>query len=232
MKGNGQGKSNDAVSIRERPAEVEDRAVPGHHHQQGIHSMPGREEGDLIAGSGNSFIARLVERSTRYVMLAKVSNKDMQKHFAYVSHLHSLVFAPRSKSSRFLEKPINDLNKVEGLFDHLSLRSGQKGCILWKFEIWPAALMADMMPYALMSVEDIAHCSSEFDVPMLTQITLRQKLRFPVFSLLRVDPKVRWTFPENDHLDADTRQYKAKLERALQKWTTLKSCRLVAELEQ
>jgi len=64
LKRSGLGKFNDAISIRDRPAEAEDRAVPGHW------------EGDLIAGSGNSFIATLVERHTRYVMLAKVNNKD------------------------------------------------------------------------------------------------------------------------------------------------------------
>ena len=65
-KGIGQGEIKDIVSIRERPASVEDRAVPGHW------------EGDLIAGSKNTHIATLVERKTRYVMLAKVNSRDTE----------------------------------------------------------------------------------------------------------------------------------------------------------
>ena len=54
----------DAVSIRDRPASVEDRAIPGHW------------EGDLIAGTGGSYIATLVERHSRYCVLVKVNSKN------------------------------------------------------------------------------------------------------------------------------------------------------------
>ena len=63
-KGQGRGSIVDAVSIRERPPEAEDRAVPGHW------------EGDLLAGSGNTHIATLVERQSRYVVLVKVDGRD------------------------------------------------------------------------------------------------------------------------------------------------------------
>ena len=58
------GQIMDAISIRERPAEVDDRAVPGHW------------EGDLIVGSDNSAIATVVERHSRYTVLCKLKNKS------------------------------------------------------------------------------------------------------------------------------------------------------------
>jgi IS30 family transposase len=77
--GHRSGQIVDAISIRERPAEVEDRAIPGHW------------EGDLLGGTKNSHIATLVERHSRFVMLVKVPSKDTATVVAALSqHVRQL----------------------------------------------------------------------------------------------------------------------------------------------
>src|SRR6202166_496395 len=82
--GHRSGQIVDAISIRERPSEIEDRAIPGHW------------EGDLIGGTKNSHIATLVERHSRFTMLVKVSSKDTATVAAALSrHVRKLPAALR-----------------------------------------------------------------------------------------------------------------------------------------
>jgi IS30 family transposase len=82
--GHSQGRIVDAISIRERPAEVEDRAVPGHW------------EGDLLRGAGNSHVITLVERGSRFCTLKKVASKDTATVVAaLIEHVQQLPAALR-----------------------------------------------------------------------------------------------------------------------------------------
>jgi len=82
--GHSQGRIVDAISIRERPAEVEDRAVPGHW------------EGDLLRGAGNSHVITLVERASRFCTLRKVTSKDTATVVAaLIEHVQQLPAALR-----------------------------------------------------------------------------------------------------------------------------------------
>jgi IS30 family transposase len=82
--GHSRGQIVDAISIRERPAEAEDRAVPGHW------------EGDLLAGARNTYVVTLVERHSRYCMLMKVDGKDTATVVAVLSrHVQQLPAALR-----------------------------------------------------------------------------------------------------------------------------------------
>jgi IS30 family transposase len=73
VSGQSRGQIVDALSIRERPAEAEDRAIPGHW------------EGDLLSGAKNSYIATLVERHSRFAMLIKVPSKETEVVLAALS---------------------------------------------------------------------------------------------------------------------------------------------------
>jgi IS30 family transposase len=79
VSGLSRGQIVDAISIREKPAEVEDRAIPGHW------------EGDLLSGAKNSYIATLVERHSRFAMLIKVPSKETEAVVAALSrHVRKL----------------------------------------------------------------------------------------------------------------------------------------------
>ncbi len=79
VSGQSRGQIVEAISIRERPPEVEDRAIPGHW------------EGDLLSGAKNSYMATLVERHSRFAMLIKVPSKDTEVVVAALSqHVRKL----------------------------------------------------------------------------------------------------------------------------------------------
>src|SRR3546814_5944403 len=89
LKRDGLGQVKNAISISERPASVEDRAVPGHW------------EGDLIAGSRGSYIATLVERHSRSVILVKVRSEEHTSELQSLMRLPSAIFCLNKNNTHF-----------------------------------------------------------------------------------------------------------------------------------
>ena len=144
----GLGKFNDAISICDRPAEVEDRAVPGHW------------EGDLIAGSGNSFIATLVERSTRYVMLAKVGNKDS----------HSVIQALIKQSHKLPKELYRSLT-----WDRGSEMAGHKKFTLaTDIDVYLCEPHSPLRGNAAQTKTPTAFCDSTFQRAQICRYTVKQ----------------------------------------------------------
>ncbi len=108
------GRISNTVSIREQPAEVEDRAVPG------------RWEGDLLCDSNNSQITTLVERHSRLVMLVRLPSKDTKTVIdALIKQAHKL--APRARGLRELYKSLTwDRGKEVADHQRFSLDTGIK----------------------------------------------------------------------------------------------------------
>jgi IS30 family transposase len=100
----------DAISIRERPAEIEDRAIPG------------CWEGDLLGGTNNSHIATLVERHSRFAMLVKVPSKDTAVVAALSRHVRKL---PATRSEECCIDRLSRPGLSEGAQSRLLM--GQRG---------------------------------------------------------------------------------------------------------
>src|SRR6266403_5090472 len=111
--GDRRGHIKDIVSIRQRPAAVEDRAVPGHW------------EGDLLSGPNNSYIATLVERHTRYVVLgqggryARIDRRpavglDVAGKYEFLFGIAARELGERDRRDRLRSAPLHELLLIAG----------------------------------------------------------------------------------------------------------------------
>ncbi|QDY69311.1 hypothetical protein [Qingshengfaniella alkalisoli] len=109
-----------------------------------------------------------------------VNPKD---HFVLVKQLREIGFPGRTRSSRFLRNPVNELACTSDLFDHLAIsRNGRY--LTWQFSKNFFDVMADMDVYALIDISEISMCRRKYDGALLSQIALHRKKRVPEFRLV------------------------------------------------
>ncbi|UOA32549.1 hypothetical protein DSM110093_02349 [Sulfitobacter sp. DSM 110093] len=106
-----------------------------------------------------------------------------QDHFCFVAQLRELGFPAKTKSSRFLRKPVEELACFPGVFDQLEISSNGR-YLTWRFAEDFFYAMADMDVYGLIEVREIALCQRNFDGALLAQIPLHRRKRLPEFRLI------------------------------------------------
>ena len=112
-----------------------------------------------------------------------VERHTPQGHFCFVAQLRELGFPAKTKSSRFLRKPVAELAGVPAAFDQLEISSNGR-YLTWRFAEDFFDAMSDMNVYALIEASEIALCQRHFDGVLLAQIPLHRRKRLPEFRLL------------------------------------------------
>lgn len=143
-------------------------------------------------------------------------DEGSQDHFVLVAELRELGFPSKTRSSRFLRKPVADLVAIPGIFDHLEIASNGR-YLTWRFSENFFDVMADMDVYGLIDASEIALCHGKFGGALLAQIPLHRKKRRPEFRLL--GPQKRYDAQPNHMLpNLVPSQIQRHLRPQLQKW--------------
>ncbi|WP_152912521.1 hypothetical protein [Candidatus Rhodobacter oscarellae] len=110
-------------------------------------------------------------------------DEGSQDHFVLVAELRELGFPSKTRSSRFLRKPVAELVTIPGIFDHLEIAPNGR-YLTWRFSANFFDVMADMEVYGLIDASEIALCQGKFGGSLLAQIPLHRKKRMSEFRLI------------------------------------------------
>lgn len=110
-------------------------------------------------------------------------DQEPQGHFVLVTELRGLGFPAKTRSSRFLRKPVEELTAATGVFNHLTIVQNGR-YLTWRFAKNFFYAMADMNTYGLIDVSEIKLCRGRFGGALLAQIPLNRRKRVPEFRLI------------------------------------------------
>lgn len=140
---------------------------------------------DLSASASKLFFTLIFlqdqkEESWPSVLHSEVASK---KQFVLVKDLREIGFPRNTRSSRFLRKPVAELNALQGVFQELKIAESGRH-LTWKFTYQFFELMTWMDKYGLLDIDEVQLCRRKLDGVLLAQFVLNRKKRLPQFSLI------------------------------------------------